>query len=83
MSTVVSGFNAKDWRHISELTFSEAQQLFEYGTVHVGMIPKLESCIDAVQQCAEAAVILDGRAPHAVLVELFTEHGIGTLITRD
>ena len=47
------------------------------------MIPKMETCIAAVRQGAEAAVILDGRAPHAVLVELFTEHGIGTLITRD
>ena len=47
------------------------------------MIPKVETCIEAVEKGAEAAVILDGRAPHAVLVELFTEHGIGTLITRD
>jgi acetylglutamate kinase len=47
------------------------------------MIPKVETCIDAVETGAEAAVILDGRAPHAVLVELFTEHGIGTLITQD
>ena len=47
------------------------------------MIPKLETCIAAVRQGAEAAVILDGRDPHAVLVELFTEHGIGTLITKD
>ena len=45
------------------------------------MIPKLETCIDAVESGAEAAVILDGRTLHAVLVELFTEHGIGTLIT--
>ena len=69
--------------HISHLTVSEAQQLIEDGTVQGGMIPKVETCIDAVEQGAEAAVILDGRAPHAVLVELFTEHGIGTLITRD
>ena len=47
------------------------------------MIPKVETCIDAVEKGAEAAVILDGRALHAVLVELFTEHGIGTLITTD
>ena len=41
------------------------------------MIPKVETCVDAVQGGAEAAVIMDGRAPHALLVELFTEHGMG------
>ena len=65
------------------LACGTAQQLITNGTVQGGMIPKLETCIAAVRQGAEAAVILDGRAPHAVLVELFTEHGIGTLITRD
>jgi len=47
------------------------------------MIPKVETCIEAVEGGAEAAVILDGREAHAVLVELFTEHGIGTIITKD
>ena len=47
------------------------------------MIPKVETCIEAVQAGAGAAVILDGRKKHAVLVELFTEHGIGTLIQAD
>ena len=83
MLTDVAGVKDKDGGHISHLTVSEAQQLIEDGTVQGGMIPKVETCIDAVEQGAEAAVILDGRAPHAVLVELFTEHGIGTLITRD
>ena len=67
----------------TDLTLDTAQQLITDGTVQGGMIPKLETCIAAVRQGAEAAVILDGRAPHAVLVELFTEHGIGTLITKD
>ena len=47
------------------------------------MIPKVNTCIAAVENGAEAAVILDGRSPHATLIELFTEHGIGTIITRN
>ena len=83
MLTDVAGVKDKNGEHISYLTVGEAQALIEDGTVQGGMIPKVETCIDAVEKGAEAAVILDGRAPHAVLVELFTEHGIGTLITRD
>jgi acetylglutamate kinase len=52
------------------------------GTISGGMIPKLETCIAAVEQGVEAAVVLDGRVPHAVLLEIFTEHGVGTLIHR-
>ena len=44
------------------------------------MIPKIKTCIKTVEKGAEASVILDGRLPHALLIELFTEHGIGTLI---
>ena len=47
------------------------------------MIPKVETCVDAVRGGAEAAVIMDGRAPHSLLVELFTEHGMGTMIKAD
>ena len=79
----VAGVKDKTGELITHLTVNTAQQLITDGTVQGGMIPKLETCIAAVCQGAEAAVILDGRAPHAVLVELFTEHGIGTLITRD
>jgi acetylglutamate kinase len=50
------------------------------GTISGGMIPKLETCISAVDQGVEGAVIMDGRVPHAVLLEVFTEGGIGTLI---
>jgi acetylglutamate kinase len=46
------------------------------------MIPKLETCIDAVENGVEAAVIMDGRVPHALLLEVFTEHGVGTLVHR-
>ena len=50
--------------------------------VKSGMIPKIETCIEALENGTEAAVILDGRAPHAVLMELFTEHGGGTIIRK-
>jgi len=83
MLTDVAGVKDKNGELITHLTVNTAQQLITDGTVQGGMIPKLETCIAAVRQGAEAAVILDGRDPHAVLVELFTEHGIGTLITRD
>ena len=83
MLTDVAGIKDKNGELITNLTVDTAQLLITDGTVQGGMIPKLETCIAAVRQGAEAAVILDGRAPHAVLVELFTEHGIGTLITKD
>jgi acetylglutamate kinase len=52
------------------------------GTVKGGMIPKVETCLDAVERGVEAAMILDGRVEHALLLELFTEQGVGTLIRR-
>ena len=68
---------------IPELTVSEARSLIADGTIAGGMIPKTETCITAVEQGVGGAVIIDGRVPHAVLLELFTEHGAGTLITPD
>ncbi|WP_031236126.1 acetylglutamate kinase [Asticcacaulis sp. AC402] len=65
---------------IRQLTVSEARGLIESGVASGGMIPKLETAIAAVEAGVEAVVILDGRRPHAMLVELFTEHGAGTLI---
>jgi acetylglutamate kinase len=53
------------------------------GTITGGMIPKLETCLGAVQMGVEAAVILDGRVPHVLLLEIFTERGVGTLISGD
>jgi acetylglutamate kinase len=64
---------------ISELSAAEVRRLIADGTISGGMIPKVETCLDAVAGGAEAAVILDGRVPHAMLLELFTE-GAGTLI---
>jgi len=64
---------------ITELTAAEARRLIADGTISGGMIPKVETCLDAVDGGVEAAVIVDGRVPHAILLELFTE-GAGTLI---
>ena len=83
MLTDVAGVLDRDGGLITELTVSEAEALIRDGTVSGGMIPKVETCINAVLGGAEAAVIMDGRAPHALLVELFTEHGMGTFIKAD
>ena len=52
------------------------------GTISGGMIPKVETCLEALENGVEGVVILNGKTPHVVLVELFTEHGAGTLIVR-
>ena len=83
MLTDVTGVLDQNGKLISSLTISQAEALIHNGTISGGMIPKVKTCIDAVQGGAEGAVIMDGRAPHALLVELFTEHGMGTMITAD
>jgi acetylglutamate kinase len=83
MLTDVAGVLDSDGNLITDLTVSQAEALIRDGTVSGGMIPKVETCINAVLGGAEAAVIMDGRAPHALLVELFTEHGMGTTIRAD
>ncbi|MCS6922238.1 MAG: acetylglutamate kinase [Elioraea sp.] len=80
MLTDVPGVLDKDKKLIPELTAAEAEQLIADGTISGGMIPKVEHCLAAVRAGAEAAVIVDGRVPHAILLELFTEQGAGTLI---
>ena len=81
MLTDVTGVQDKDGHLIPSLTISQAEALILDGTVSGGMIPKVETCIEAVQGGAEGAVIMDGRVPHSLLIELFTEHGMGTIIT--
>ena len=83
MLTDVAGVLDSDGNLITDLTVSQAEELVRNGTVSGGMIPKVGTCINAVHGGAEAAVIMDGRAPHALLVELFTEHGMGTMIRAD
>jgi acetylglutamate kinase len=80
--TDVDGVLDRDGQLIKSLTTMEAQGLIEDGTISGGMIPKIEGCLDVIAEGVEAVVIINGRVPHAVLLELFTEHGAGTLIER-
>jgi acetylglutamate kinase len=81
--TDVIGVLDKERKLIEELTCARARELMADGTISGGMIPKVETCIEAIEGGLEAAVILDGRVPHALLLEVFTTHGVGTLIRRD
>jgi len=78
--TDVPGVLDKSKKLIKELSADEARRLIADGTISGGMIPKVETCIDALERGVEGVVILDGKVPHAVLLELFTELGAGTLI---
>jgi acetylglutamate kinase len=79
--TDVAGVLDKQRMLLRELTVAEAKALIADGTISGGMIPKVETCIEALDRGVEGVVILNGKTPHAVLLELFTEHGAGTLIT--
>jgi acetylglutamate kinase len=81
--TDVEGVLDQDKKLIPKLSVAEARGLIRDGTIRGGMIPKIETAIEAVEAGVKAAVILDGRIPHVVLLELFTEHGAGTLITAE
>jgi acetylglutamate kinase len=78
--TDVVGVLDKDKALLSELSVKDARKLMKNGTITGGMIPKIETCIHAVENGCEAAHILDGRTAHVLLVETFTEHGAGTMI---
>jgi acetylglutamate kinase len=80
--TDIAGVMAGDGALITELSPERAHALIEDGTIHGGMIPKVETCIAAVDNTVRAATLLDGRIPHVLLLEIFTEHGVGTMITR-
>ncbi|WP_374305942.1 acetylglutamate kinase [Methylocella sp.] len=80
--TDVPGVLDRDKNLIKELRVDEIHALIADGVITGGMIPKVETCIYAIEQGVEGVVILDGKSPHAVLVELLTDHGAGTLITR-
>ena len=80
MLTDVPGVLGKHKELISTMTVSEVQKLVANKTITGGMIPKVETCVHAVQHNVEAAHIVDGRMPHALLLEIFTEHGTGTMI---
>jgi acetylglutamate kinase len=80
--TDVAGVLDKDKKLIPQLSIEEARTLIRDGTIRDGMIPKVEGCIEVVEAGVEGVVILDGRVPHCVLLELFTKHGVGTLVER-
>jgi len=80
MLTDVAGVLDGAGELIPEMSEAEAKKAIADGTITGGMIPKVQTCLDAVASGVEAAVILDGRIPHALLLEIFTAHGVGTLI---
>ncbi len=80
--TDVPGVMNKNKEFQEKLTIDQCNEMIADGTISGGMIPKVENCIEALQRGVEGVVILNGKTPHAVLLELFTEHGAGTLIVR-
>jgi len=80
--TDVPGVLDKSKTLIEDLSVADARRLIADGTIYGGMIPKVETCIYAIDQGVEGVVIMDGKVPHAVLVELLTDHGVGTLMHR-
>ncbi len=80
--TDVPGVLDKSKKLIEQLSVTDARKLIADGTISGGMIPKVETCIYALDQGVEGVVIMDGKVPHAVLLELLTDHGVGTLIHK-
>ena len=79
----VAGVLDKKKQLIRELRLDGVQQLIDDGTITAGMIPKIESAAAVVHSGVEGVIILDGRVPHSVLLELLTPHGVGTRVSRD
>lgn len=80
--TDVAGVMDKDKNLLTDLNPARIEGLIADGTIQGGMIPKIETCIEALKKGVDAAVILDGRVPHAMLLEIFTRRGAGTLVRR-
>jgi acetylglutamate kinase len=80
--TDVEGVYDKDKRLISEITPNQAMQMMNDEVIVGGMIPKINTCIDAVNNGVRGVVIIDGRRPHSILYELFSDQGSGTLIRK-
>jgi acetylglutamate kinase len=80
--TDVAGVLDKEGKLLENLTVAQVKTLMSDGTISGGMIPKLETCIEAVEGGVEGAVIIDGRVPHSLLLEIFTERGVGTFVSR-
>ena len=77
--TDVQGVKDAEGDVITRLTADHVRELTENGVIAGGMIPKTETALDAIDQGVGAVVIMDGRAPHAILLELFTQHGAGSM----
>ena len=82
MLTDVPGVLDKGGKLIPSLSIGEAKRLIANGTISGGMIPKVEGCFEVVEAGVDGVVIMNGKVPHCVLLELFTEHGAGTIVTR-
>ena len=82
MLTDVKGVLDQRGNILTHLSIKDVKKLISNGTIKGGMIPKVQTCVKAIQNGVGAAVILDGTFPHAILLEIFTEHGAGTLITN-
>jgi acetylglutamate kinase len=80
--TDVAGVKGKDGKLIGSIALPKVAGLIEDGTISGGMIPKVECCVDALKEGAKKAYIVDGRVKHAVLLEIFTDVGVGTEITQ-
>jgi len=80
--TNIAGVQDADGKVLTGLTTAQVNDLIADGTIHGGMLPKINCALDAVNSGVNSAQIIDGRVPHAVLLEVFTDEGIGTLITN-
>ncbi|MGM8898585.1 MULTISPECIES: acetylglutamate kinase [unclassified Psychrobacter] len=81
--TNIKGVLGRDGKVVTGLTPKKVDSLIEDGTISGGMIPKIQCALDAVRSGVKSAVIVDGRVPHATLLEIFTNEGVGTLISRN
>ena len=81
--TNIKGVLGRDGEVVTGLTPKKVDSLIEDGTISGGMIPKIQCALDAVRSGVKSAVIVDGRVPHATLLEIFTNEGVGTLISRE
>jgi acetylglutamate kinase len=82
MLTDVAGVRDADGALLHRLTAAEARTMIAAGTIHGGMIPKIETCLGALEAGVSAAYVVDGRIPHVILLEVFTEEGVGTELAR-
>lgn len=81
--TNISGLQDKEGNTLTGLSVEQVDALIEDGTIYGGMLPKISCALDAVRSGVTSAHIIDGRVPHAVMLEIFTDQGVGTLITRE